>query len=202
MKIYVDGENFRHAVANVLIANGKITGSRDLEGFPLRGLLEDVLDVADLDIAYYSSKVKLPRGYEPSAKILQRASEIREYNRKWVANLISQKIEHIKAGYLKVKSGDACASCGEVSEILQEKGVDVRLAVDIITETHGKKKGTKIALMSSDSDLIPAVDRARKSGIYVIYLCFGEFVNRALSQAADETVTISSTKSIHYFEGK
>ena len=75
---------------------------------------------------------------------------------------------------------------------MQEKGVDVRRAVDVITEAVVAKKKDKIAIFSSDTDLIPAIDRARANGAYIIYVCFGRAVNRAVSGAANETVSISN----------
>ena len=201
MKVYVDGENFRHGLANVLMAEGLIANSRELTAFPLRQVLTDVLAITDLEIAYYTSKIKLPRGYKPSEAILNRASEINEFNRKWTAALLRQDIEHIKAGYLKVKSGEPCRKCGERIEILQEKGVDVRIAVDIVTQISRGKR-SQLALMSSDTDLIPAIDRARKQGVHVVYVCFGEAVNRAVSASVDETITISNAKVAQYFKGQ
>jgi len=193
VKIYVDGENFRHGVASILRAKGVIQNSKDLAQFPLRKLLEDVTDVGHLNIVYYAAKIKMPRGYEPTAVISDRADEIRGFNRKWVADLIAQKVEYIKAGYLKVKQSEPCAHCGHQQEVLQEKGVDVRIAVDLISDSHHEDAKT-IALMSSDSDLIPALDRIRRSGVRIIYICFANSVNRAMSATADETITIATRK--------
>ncbi len=193
MRVYVDGENFRHGVASILRAKGVVQNSKDVTHFPLRQLLEDVTDAGDLTIAYYAAKIKMPRGYEPTAEVAERASEIRDFSRKWVADLAVQKIEYIKAGYLKVKKSEPCTQCGHKQEILQEKGVDVRIAVDLITDSHITTEKT-IALMSSDSDLIPALDRIRKSGVRIIYICFANAVNRAMSATADETITIATRK--------
>ena len=199
-KVYIDGENFRHGLSSILVSTGTIASSKELEAFPLRALLEDVLSAGGIEVAYYSSRVKLPKGFTPSEEIIERAREINEYNRKWIAQLVAQNIAHIKAGHLKVKSLDPCRKCGQVREVLQEKGVDVRLAVDIIADTGIAKKGSTLVLMSSDSDLISAVAKAREHGMNIIYLCFGGMVNRALSATANETVTISSAKVLKYYK--
>jgi len=192
VKIYVDGENFRHGIVKILQEGNLIKDSRAIGVFPLRQLLEDALASKELSIAYYASKVKLPYGYEPTPQIIARANLIKNFNRTWVAQLTAQKIGYIKAGYLKVKSSEPCPNCNYQQEVLQEKGVDVRIAVDLITDSHTSRK--TIALMSSDSDLIPALGRIKNSGVKIIYICFADMVNKAISSTADETVAISTAK--------
>lgn len=193
MKIYVDGENFRHGVAGILQRARLIESSRTIEYYPLRSLLADVLGIEELQISYYAAKIKLPRGYDPSPAVQERADQIRELSRKWVAGLVQQNIEYTKAGYLKLRSSEPCSKCGRVQESLVEKGVDVRIAVDIISDSHVTDNPI-IALLSSDSDLIPALDRLKTSVIKVIYICFADSVNRAMSSMADETITIPILK--------
>lgn len=52
-----------------------------------------------------------------------------------------------------------------------EKGVDVRMAVDIVAGAYEDKYDTAI-IVSSDSDLIPAVKHARKHGKKIEYIGF------------------------------
>jgi uncharacterized LabA/DUF88 family protein len=190
MKIYVDGENFRHGVASALIGQRAISAINELETFPLRKLLAAAFPGQPLEIAYYASKIKLPRGYEPSSEIIAQADQIKEFSRRWVADLAKQRVDYIKAGYLKVKPGSICQKCGHRHEVLQEKGVDVRIAVDIIDDAH-RHQEKKIAILSSDTDLIPALERSKKSGLVIIYICFSKSVNKAMSAVADKTITIT-----------
>lgn len=198
MKIFIDGENLRHGLADVLVNAGLISTSRDLRSYPFKNLLIDVLGRDDLEIFYYASRIKLPKGYQPTEHIIQRAVEINEFNRRWIAHLTEQNIEHIKAGYLKVKSTEPCPKCGQISEVLQEKGVDVRLAIDLVGASD-ESKG-EVGLLSSDSDLIPAVDRVNRSGGKVVYICFADSVNRAMSASASETVAIATSKVVQLYE--
>ena len=199
MKVYVDGENFRHGVANSLMAQRAISSMQELETFPLRSLLSLTLEEKHLEIAYYASKIKLPRGYEPSAEILAQADQIKEFSRRWVADLAHQRVHYIKAGYLKVKTGSVCPHCGHRQEVLQEKGVDVRIAVDIIDDAY-KETSPKIAILSSDTDLIPALERVKRRGLGIAYVCFSRSVNRAMSAVADETITITPQRIIQAIE--
>ena len=81
--------------------------------------------------------------------------------RKWVADLSNQGIVYIKAGSLKIKESKPCYSCKARQEHLQEKGVDVRLALDIF-ETSLDKEYKEIAVVSSDTDICPVYHKIKQ----------------------------------------
>ena len=62
-----------------------------------------------------------------------------------------------------------------------EKGVDVQIAVDIVRGSI-KNEYTKFYLISSDTDLLPAIQTAKDEGKQVIYVGFQNFVSRALQK--------------------
>jgi uncharacterized protein (TIGR00288 family) len=74
----------------------------------------------------------------------------------------------IKLGYLLTSDG-----------VFHEKGVDVQMAVDIV---RGSIKGEydTFYLISSDTDLLPAIKTAQNEGKKVVYVAFENFVSRAL----------------------
>ncbi|HZM63537.1 MAG TPA: NYN domain-containing protein [Candidatus Saccharimonadales bacterium] len=197
MKVYIDGENCRKGLTRVLKETGDIAGSREMENYRLRDLLADVLETNDIEIGYYASYIKLPNGYQPSGGVLRHVQKIKEYSRKWVPALESQGIEYVKAGYLKVKSTKECRNCHEVQDVLQEKGVDVRIATEMLEDAYTNKQNV-IVVMSSDTDLCPAIHKIKTHGAKVIYVAFADWVNRAVSAAASETVTISIAKVQKY----
>ena len=55
--------------------------------------------------------------------------------------------------------------------VYHEKGVDVNIAVDILVGTY-EDLCDRIILVSSDTDLIPAVNKARGKGKIVEYVGF------------------------------
>ncbi len=175
-----------------------IANERLLVTYPVRPLIEDVIETSNIVIRYYASKVKLPIGYTPSEDTLQHVAVIKEFSRHWVASLTSQNIHYIKAGNLKVKSSKLCRNCGESQEIIQEKGTDVRMALDILESAYEQGDENTILLASSDTDLCPVIHKVRAKGIKVIYLCFASQVNRALAAACNETVAISAGKLRKY----
>ena len=115
--------------------------------------------------------------------------------------LKSQDINYIKAGNLKVKEGKECNHCHKTQEILQEKGVDVRIALYML-ELSYRTKNTNIVSISSDTDLCPSYHKIRKRKCKTTYICFSDSVNRAVAAATDETITITPQKVISYFQEK
>lgn len=60
-----------------------------------------------------------------------------------------------------------------------EKGVDVQIAVDLLIATY-ENKCDRIILISSDTDLIPAIRQAKKKGKSVEYIGFSHKPSLAL----------------------
>ena len=197
MIVFIDGENFRQNLASVLAEKQAITDKDLFFEYDIPGLLKDVLGRNDLEIRYYASAIKTPRGYTPTKAILKQITKINERMRKWVAMLKRQEITYIKAGNLKVKEGKKCPRCRAKSEQLQEKGVDVRIALDLFEASLGKKT-TQLAVVSSDTDLCPAYHKAKSHRTKLFYICFASRVNRAVAAICDETVTITAAKAQQY----
>ena len=85
--------------------------------------------------------------------------------------------------------------------VLQEKGVDVRLAAEVVmAATHDGVKD--IVVLSSDADMIPALEIARRGGARVTYMCFDEEVNESLIKATDVMVTYDRQHIISNFQGR
>jgi len=79
--------------------------------------------------------------------------------RKLLSRLKNHKIEY-SLGYL-LKSGG----------IFREKGVDVNIAVDILVTVY-ENLADRIILVSSDTDLLPAIKKAKEKGKSVEYIGF------------------------------
>ena len=197
--VFVDGENFRQRVVELLCNQGVIADKNAYFSLDVRGLIEDVLGISGVEINYYASEIKTPKGYTPSVRIQRQVDGIKENSRRWVAMLKRQDINYIKAGNLKVKEGKECNHCHKTQEILQEKGVDVRMALDML-ELSYKTKNTSVVSVSSDTDLCPSYHKIRKRKCKTTYICFSDSVNRAVAAATDETITITPQKVMSYFQ--
>ncbi len=197
--VFVDGENFRQRVVELVYKQGAIADKNTHFSLDVRGLIEDVLGISGVEINYYASEIKTPKGCTPSARIQRQVDGIKENSRRWVAMLKRQGINYIKAGNLKVKEGKECNHCHKTQEILQEKGVDVRIALDML-ELSYKTKNVSVVSVSSDTDLCPSYHKIRKRKCKTTYVCFSDSVNRAVAAATDETITITPQKVMSYFQ--
>lgn len=78
-----------------------------------------------------------------------------------------------------------------------EKGVDVRMAVDIVAGAYLDKYDTAI-VVSSDSDLIPAIMHARKGGKKIEYVGFAHKPTDDLKKNCDACLLLTK-KDIDQF---
>ena len=119
--VFVDGENFRQRVVELLCHQGVIADKNAYFSLDVRGLIEDVLGISGVEINYYASEIKTPKGYTPSVRIQRQVDGIKENSRRWVAMLKRQGINYIKAGNLKVKEGKECNHCHKPQEICRRR---------------------------------------------------------------------------------
>lgn len=197
MIVFIDGENFRQRLAETLVNAGLLSDRNARFEIRIRDLLQEALQTSALDIKYYESKIRLSKNDSPDQYIQEQIETIRNRQRIWVKRLKSQNIERIKAGTLKIRDDKPCHNCQIINKHLQEKGVDVRLALDIF-ESSLDNKNQEIAVFSSDIDICPAFFKAQKYGTKIKYICFDKFLNRGTSAAADETIKISTEKLVEF----
>lgn len=199
MKILIDGENLRHQIAHVLHTNQKISDWNDYFKFDLPGFLTEALRADTVDVTYYTTRIKQPEQKIPQ-QLQDKITDITTANRRWVADLTNQGVTVVKAGYLRVRESSACVHCGKRTLHLQEKGVDVRVATDLLTlGLAGDDQSLVIA--SSDSDLLPAITAVRATGTDVTYICYAGWVNRSVSSQASKTITFDDELVLKYFKG-
>ncbi len=186
MRVLIDGENLRHQIAHVLHSAGLLQDWNEYFKFDIQSFLHDVLQTTDTQVMYYTTRVKQP-GQKIPVKLKTKIESITKANRKWIADLANQNITIIKAGYLSVRESSSCIHCGKKTLNLQEKGVDVRVATDVLVAAYGQEK--QLALASSDSDLVPALAAARGLGLQVTYICYSGWLNRSVASQAHKTLT-------------
>lgn len=197
MKVLVDGENLRHQIAHILCAHKKITHKNNHFGFNLADFLAEVLGQDDLEITYYTTKIRSPKTKIP-LKLKKQIEAISASNRKWIADLTNQGVAVEKAGYLRVRESSACIHCGKKTLVLQEKGVDVRVATDLVLTKDSDKQ---VTLISSDSDLAPAMEAAKRAGVHIKYVCYSAWLNRSVAAQAHKTITFDDALVVKHYKG-
>jgi len=82
-----------------------------------------------------------------------------------------------------------------------EKGVDVNIAVDMLVAAYENLADT-IYLVSSDTDLIPAVKKAQEKGKTVIYVGFSHKLSAAMVASCRETRTLTRDDLLPFIQGQ
>lgn len=99
----------------------------------------------------------------------KKSEQLYAHQQSLFSNLRKQHVS-IKKGYLLMSDGN-----------YHEKGVDVQIAVDIVRGAI-KNEYDVCYLISSDTDLLPAIKTAKEEGKKVVYVGFEGFISRALSK--------------------
>ena len=186
----IDGENLRHYVENVIKENEK---KKELTIIDVN--FEKMFDQAlkDFKISkkiYYSAKLQICPETEKKSKIVIEKQRILK------SRLEKEGYEFLIAGnvrpqIIKEKNNNKI--------VFREKGVDVRIAVDLIKFAVDKTYET-IVLCSSDSDLQPAIREAKSRGLKIIYLGFEIMPNKGLTFTTNRTILLRNSEVISSLE--
>lgn len=193
--IYIDGENFLHRVEDSLKVEGIISKKEQITAFALKDFFKAALpDFKSVEIRYYGTKI---RTYDITDKnILKHAQTMVESQRRLKRNFMNQGIDFIISGSLRLRE-TTCYKCKQRSFVFKEKGVDVRLAVDLVTESSPKL--TQI-VVSSDSDLLPAIKHIKDISENVVYVHHAEKPNYAMIKASKETRVFTKQQIIKAYK--
>lgn len=180
--LFIDGENFLHKIEDVL---KKESGSKFTETVNLDFNKLFLNPLKGLDISrkiFYAAKLH----FNPETP--KKSQELIRTQRKLINNLKNQKFEFVMAGNVR---GQKIGT----SMVFREKGVDVKIAVDLVSLACDGKLKTAI-LCSSDSDLQPAIAEVRRRGVEIIYLGFEISPNKGLTFTTNRTILLRNSEII------
>ncbi len=196
--VYIDGQNFLYKAAEVLIEAGKIQAKQDLHTFSFRTLVEKLLSEENVEIRFYGTKLKRKKSPPETEHIAQKSAIMVDSQRQLRNCLNKQGIEFIESGKLKLRDGDSCRKCGTQERRFQEKGVDVRIAIDMVIDGY-RDEDQKFVLISSDTDLLPAIQNVVSKGRKVVYVGFNDKLTNAISTNSTETEIIRDAEIIEAY---
>lgn len=151
--VYIDGSNLYFKLKNLFISH--------TSQFNYRGLAEYITKNKILiEINYYVGVVQPKRNDKKTRTIYK--GQLTLFN-----TLLEQNIKIIK-GYLMKSSG-----------VYHEKGIDVNIAVDLLVGAYENLYDTAL-LLSSDTDLIPAIQKIKCLGKKLQYVGFKQAPSIAL----------------------
>ncbi len=194
--VYIDGQNFLYKASEVLITAGLIANKQDLYKLDIRGIISDIISTDEMEIKYYGAKVKVINHLGDEIK--DKSHKFSDNSRRLRNTLNQQSIKYIESGKLKLRDSDECKNCGHKDLRFQEKGVDVGIAVDMIVDASAGDLDQAV-LLSSDTDLIPAVKVVRSLISNIVYMGFVDKLTNAIISQVTRTETIRDSEIIDAF---
>ncbi len=186
--LLIDGENFKGKIKAVFGAAGK--GKPIWHLYDFKGLLSKVLQGVAIDATvFYFARIKEHPDSRIKSKLL-----IEEQR------LLKTHLERM--GYSVALTGRVRGHMeddgkGKKLLVFKEKGVDVKMAVDMVTYACEKKAKT-IIMGSSDSDLQPAIAEVRSRKVECIYLGFEAQPNKGISYTTSRTILMRNSEILEF----
>jgi len=187
--LIIDGENFKWKMKAVIAAHEK---EILYHTYDFRGLFEKILQGinAQRKIFYFGRIKENPQTKEKSQKLI-------EEQRLLKTHLEKQGFEVILVG--RVRGQFENGFLGKKILIFREKGVDVKIGVDMVSWACDKKVD-EIILASSDSDLQPAIREVRERGVRCVYIGFESSQNKGLTYTTDRTILVRDSEILEHGE--
>lgn len=187
--LFIDGENFLHKTVDALREAGVQKQKIDTNRLNLSSLLKDVLSGYTITKKiFYAAKLRMFEETKEKSRTLINKQRILKQN------LEKQGFEFLIAGNVRPQ---VVTNNRKKTYIFKEKGVDVKIAVDLVSLSCDKKIDTAI-ICSSDSDLQPAITEVKKRGVKVIYLGFENSPNKGLTYTCSKTILFRNSEILRY----
>ncbi len=185
--LFIDGENFRKKINDIFFKNKE--SDPELAIYDFRGLFDSVLEGFNIDkvIFYFARLKEHPQTREKSKQLIEKRRLLKN-------NLEKQGFEVILSGRVRGFPGE------DGKPKFKEKGVDVKIAVDMLSKAYDGSLN-KAIIASSDSDLQPAIRELKKRNVELIYLGFEAWPNKGLMYTTDRSILIREAE-VFKFTGK
>ena len=188
--LMVDWENFRRKIKSIFEENNKI--SPMWRHYDFRSLFDRALANIrrERELFYFSRIKEDPRTREKSKQLIELQRFLKNH-------LEKQEFEIVFGGYVRGQMQRGTKESNLL--VFKEKGVDVKIAVDMVRWACDKKVD-EIILASSDSDLQPAISEVRARGVRCVYLGFESQPNRGMMYTTHRTILIKDSDVFTYGE--
>ncbi|MEK7554801.1 MAG: NYN domain-containing protein [Patescibacteria group bacterium] len=189
---FIDGENFRKSIK--LVFDNANKPKPIWHTYDFKGLLSKVLEGIPIQqvVFYFAKLEKHPETEEKSKQLIE--------ERRLLKTSLEQKgYSVVIAGRVRGHMERVKGLLGNTKEVLtfKEKGVDVKIAVDMVSKACDG--GLKQAIIgSSDSDLQPAIQELRKRKVICIYLGFENAPNKGLTATTNRTILIRNSEVLEF----
>ncbi len=161
VQIFIDGGNFHHLALRPLGLKEK-----DFNFDAFAEFIADGRDISYMGKRYYIGTVREREGDEHSKEAMSKQVQFFNELKKTSWQIKTSKLRERKERIVidgRVDNHKHILKCG-IHEIyyktFREKGIDVKIATDLVAATIDKKCDTAI-IVSSDTDLVPIIDWVR-----------------------------------------
>lgn len=186
--LFIDGENFKYKIRSVFKEANK--GRPIWHEYNFKGLLEKVLEGIEINKkVFYFARIKEHKESKEKSK------QLIEEQRLLKTHLENQGFEVVLSG--RVRGQIEEDQNGRKVILFKEKGVDVKIAVDMVSFACDKKV-KEIILCSSDSDLQPAIKEIGNRNVKCLYLGFESQPNKGMTFTADRTILIRNSEIFNF----
>lgn len=185
---FIDGRNFITSIESII--NSGTKDRIDFSTYNFKGLFDKALSGIEIDriIFYFGRLTRHSETLEKSKKLI-------EEQRRLKTHLENQGFEVILAGRVRGHI-ERCVK-GHETLTFKEKGIDVKIAVDMITSACNGE--LKLAIIgSSDSDLQPAIKELTKRNVERMYLGFETSPNKGLTFTTNRTILIRNSEVLEF----
>ena len=185
--LLIDGENIKGKIKTVFKEAGK---NRPVwHQYDFKGLFDRVLSGTSIKRKiFYFARIK---EHENS---IEKSRQLIEEQRLLKNHLEQQGFEVVLSGRVR---GFEEVQGGKQVLVFKEKGVDVKIAVDMVSWACDKKV-SELFLASSDSDLQPAIKEVRDRKTNCVYVGFESQPNKGLSYTTNRTVLIRNSEVLEF----
>lgn len=186
--LFIDGENLKGKIKAVF--NDAKKDKPIWQEYDFSGLFLKVLEGINVNRKiFYFARIK----EHESSK--EKSQQLIEEQRLLKTHLESQGFEVILSGRVRGQMEDG--QNGKKVLVFKEKGVDVKIAVDMVSLSCDKHV-KEIILASSDSDLQPAIKEVRERKVSCIYLGFENQPNKGLSYTTNRTILMRNSEVFEF----
>lgn len=185
--LIIDGENIKGKIRDAYKEAGK--EKPVWHEYDFKGLFNKVLSEISINRKiFYFAKIK------EHEKSIEKSKQLIEEQRLLKTHLEKQGFEVILRGRVR---GQVEVVNGKEILVFREKGVDVKIAVDMVGLSCDKKV-KEIILCSSDSDLQPAIEEVKRRKVNCIYVGFEVNPNKGLSYTTKRTILIRNSEVMEF----
>lgn len=191
--VLIDGENLTYGLRELITYPTDKANRSLIEGYDYRGLLEEIMSDVHIDqISWFGARLRV---YNETPELETKCRLVISNQAKLVNDLHYQQIQFVKVGYLRCHP----TNDDNTEFKLVEKGVDVGLAVELISRAN---PDTEIVLVSSDTDLIPAIKKAKQLGAKITFISYENRPIVSISRLSDRTRIITAPIAKRYLKNQ